>query len=131
MNNYRKRTNRSLNRTRRMTDGFGLLVLAFWGIVILAVVGIIGVNIASATLLSSEKNCTVTDKDRTTGTDGKSNMRVYTSCGVFNVADDLLSARFSSADTYASIEVGQTYDFDTRGIRFPILSKFPNVLEVK
>ena len=71
------------------------------------------------------------DKDRVTGTEGKSNMRVYTEqCGVLNVEDSLLDLQFNSADVFSSIKVGETYDFKTRGFRIPLLSMFPNIVSV-
>ena len=74
-----------------------------------------------------ETSCTVTDKDRVTGTEGKSNMRVYTEqCGVLNVEDSLLDLQF----VFSSIKVGETYDFKTRGLRIPLLSMFPNIVSV-
>ncbi len=78
-----------------------------------------------------ETSCTVTDKDRVTGTEGKSNMRVYTEqCGVLNVEDSLLDLQFNSANVFSSIKVGETYDFKTRGLRIPLLSMFPNIVSV-
>lgn len=79
--------------------------------------------------------CTVTDKDRTTKVvDGNSSSdaRVYTSdCGTLSVGDSWLSWTFSSADTYAEIEEGETYEFTTRGFRVPFFSMFPNIVEVE
>lgn len=75
---------------------------------------------------SPEASCTVESKDRG-GKDGS--MRVYTDCGVFSVADMPFGLHFSSADVYASLEGGTEYAFETRGIRIPLLSQFPNVIE--
>ena len=100
--------------------------------------GAVGLLIASMLCLGvinafhvNEVTCTVTDKDRTTTREGASDMRLYTEdCGTLSVSDSLLDGHFSSADTYASIEPGNTYDFTTRGFRIPLLSMFPNVVEV-
>lgn len=73
-------------------------------------------------------NCHVTGKDRTSTQNG-SNMRVYTSCGVFQVADDMIQGKWNSADTYAKISVGKTYSFKTVGWRNGFFSAFPNILE--
>lgn len=79
----------------------------------------------------NEVTCTVTDKDRAANSDGGSDMRLYTEeCGTLRVADSLLDGHWSSSDTYASIEPGNTYNFTTRGFRIPLLSMFPNVVEV-
>lgn len=76
--------------------------------------------------------CTVEDKDRTTTRDGQSDARIYTEdCGVLHTQDSLLAWHWSSADTYASIDAGKTYEFTTRGFRIPPLSMFPNVVEVE
>ncbi|MDN5971837.1 hypothetical protein [Bifidobacterium crudilactis] len=75
--------------------------------------------------------CVVTDKDRTSTSDGGSDMRVYSSCGTFQVADELLVGRFDSADVYAQIEVGRTYTFETGWWRIDWMSRFPNILSVK
>ena len=77
--------------------------------------------------------CTVTDKDRITNMhEGGSEMRVYTSdCGTFSVADSLIDGVFDSADVYGSIEPDNVYDFKTRGVRVPVLSMFPKIVEVE
>lgn len=93
--------------------------------------GGIGFSVANA-LHVEEKTCTVESKDRTTTSDGSSDARVYTEdCGVLHVADSLLSWTWSSSDTYASIDEGETYHFTTRGFRVPFFSMFPNVVEVE
>lgn len=101
----------------------GLIIAAF-------VLGAIGFGIYSATHVETHAACVVTDKDRTTNRDNKSDARIYTeNCGTFQVSDSLLSWTFSSADTYASIKVGETYDFKTRGFRVPFFSAFSNIVE--
>ena len=75
--------------------------------------------------------CTVEDKDRTTTSDGSSSQRVYTSCGVFEVADDLIEGQWNSADLYSSIEIGAAYDLETIGWRNGFLSIFPNITKAE
>ena len=75
--------------------------------------------------------CLVEDKDRTTTQEGGSDMRVYTDCGVFQIGDNLWSGTFNSADTYSKIKVGSSYEFDTIGWRFGLLSQFPLILDVR
>ncbi len=48
---------------------------------------------------------------------------------VFQITDSILAGRFNSADVYASIEVGKTYDFGVRGERNEFLSWYPNIYE--
>lgn len=74
--------------------------------------------------------CVVTDKDRTSTSDGSSDMRVYTSnCGVFIIGDNVFTGTFDSADIYSNIEVGKTYDFKVTGKRISPLSVFPSIYE--
>lgn len=103
--------------------------LIFGGIGVLFVGGI-GFGVFNATHVETHEDCIVTEKDRTRNSDGGSDARVYTeNCGTFQVADSLLSMTWSSADTYASIDAGETYDFTTRGFRIPFFSAFPNIVE--
>ena len=99
------------------------------------IVGLVALGIFSfinATHVDHVSNCVVTEKDRTKDSDGNSDARVYTdNCGVFNVGDSLFEGHWSSADTYSSIKVDETYDFKTRGYRVPFLSYFPNIVEVE
>lgn len=104
--------------------------VAIVGIVILVVVAIVGtliIGVVHETTTGTLTNCTVSDKDRTTTSKGSSDARLYTDCGVLRVQDSLLDGIWNSADLYASIEVGKTYDFDTRGIRLGVMSLFPRV----
>lgn len=71
-------------------------------------------------------NCTVTDKYVAVASKS-SEKRLSTSCGVFTVEDELSQGDWNSADRYAQIEVGKTYDFDTYGFRNGFFSTFPNI----
>ncbi len=48
---------------------------------------------------------------------------------VFENVDSLLLTKFNSSDVYAQIEIGETYKFETRGYRVPLLSLYPNIVE--
>ena len=104
----------------------------------ISVMGLLGVVVLGAVLLGphldtqTQTRCTVTGKDRVSGYRGATDSRVYTSCGVLRVSDSIVTGHLRSADTYAAIEVGKTYDFDTEGVRigWP-LSQFPNILEAR
>jgi len=106
----------------------------FFALVALGVLAVIGLGIflASAQYRNPQTHtdCVVEDKDRTTTEDG-SDMRVYTSCGVFTVQDMLFSGEFDSADKYASLDTGKTYTIDTTGYRIPLISSFPVIREVR
>lgn len=57
--------------------------------------------------------------------------RVYTEgCGVLVVKDSLLSNQWDSADEYRKIRVGNVYDFYVEGGRYPILTLFPNIIDI-
>lgn len=71
-------------------------------------------------------NCTVEDKYVQVGSKSSQKM-IATSCGVFQVEDEISQGNWNSADIYAGIEVGKTYDFDTYGWRNGFFSAFPNV----
>lgn len=79
----------------------------------------------------STQTCTVDEKDRTTNSDGASDARIYTDCGVLRVKDNLFRGIWNSADMYASIDEGETYTFTTIGWRAPILSMFPEIVAVE
>ena len=93
----------------------------------------LGTMIVGSTVTNTFHSCSVTNKDRTTGTKGTSDMRVYANCEgnpavqVFSVNDNPFVLQFNSADIYGNIEVGKTYDFTTHGFRIPVLSMFDNI----
>ena len=106
-------------------------VFLFGFVVVIIAVTIGVVSVSQMTSVGAAENCIVTDKDRTTNADGVSDMRIYTeNCDVLQVGDNLLVGQFDSASVYASIKVGSTYNFETRGSRLPILSMFPNIVGV-
>lgn len=92
----------------------------------------------SAVVTGSATSCTVTDKDRASDGNGGSDMRIYAEgCNgdsgmrVFQVADNIFVGEFASANTFAEIEIGKTYDLEIRGSRIPVLSMFENIVEAK
>lgn len=95
--------------------------------VVVIILAIAGLGVYGSVRTTEHTGCEVTDKDRTTNSEGKSDMRVYTTCGTFEVSDSLFIGRWDSADVYADIVVGETYDFTVRGYRIPIASTFPNI----
>lgn len=104
-------------------------------VIVLLVVAGAGAAVYAERGNQTTQTCTVTDKDRTTITprDGtsRSDSRIYTEqCGTMQVADLLTQGQFDSADIYASIEVGHTYEITTVGWRIPFLSAFPTILGV-
>lgn len=71
-------------------------------------------------------DCTVTEK-YVAVSNKTSEKRLNTSCGVFKVEDELSQGDWNSADRYAQIEEGKTYDFETYGFRNGFFSSFPNI----
>lgn len=71
-------------------------------------------------------NCTVTNKYVSVSNKSSQKM-IASSCGVFMVEDELSQGNWNSADVYAKIEVGNTYDFEAYGPRNGFLSLFPNI----
>ena len=72
-------------------------------------------------------HCEVSDKTATSKSKGGTDYRVYTSCGVFSVADNFFQGQFNSADIYSAIQVGKTYDFEAYGWRNGFFSFFPSI----
>jgi hypothetical protein len=73
--------------------------------------------------------CTVEEKDRG-GSSGT--MRLYSEdCEILEFGDVWLRGHFNSADLYQEIEEGKTYELTTVGWRIPIISGFPDIIEVK
>lgn len=79
--------------------------------------------------------CKVTEKDRSTGKDGKSVFRIYTEggdqCSTFGLADNLLAGNWNASDMYGKIQVGKTYSFKTVGARNGFLSMFPEITKAE
>lgn len=50
---------------------------------------------------------------------------------MYVVQDQITIGYFESGNTYAKIKESGTYNVTTSGIRFPILSWFPNVIKIQ
>lgn len=100
-------------------------------VAVLAVCGI-GFGIVSHTVSKDYSACVVEGKDRTRDADGNSDMRVYTeNCGTFSVGDNWFKKVVNSADLYAGIKEGKTYNFEATGWRVGLLSMFPKIYKVE
>jgi hypothetical protein len=109
--------------------GVGSVVFGF--IVSVIVVGLVAWPVSLGYSNPRDLTCYVEDKDRA-AKDGGSDMRIYTrECGVLKVQDLFWALRFDSADLFASIEPGHTYQFHVSGVRIPLFSVFPNVRSVE
>lgn len=101
----------------------GIRTIAAAAVVVAGVVLLAGCGIRYD---GATTGCTVTDKYVAVN-NKTSEKRVSTSCGVFKVEDELSQGDWNSADRYAQIEVGKTYDFETFGFRNGFFSSFPNI----
>ncbi|GAB4677625.1 hypothetical protein [Mycobacterium avium] len=82
------------------------------------------------------RGCKVTGKDMLYGTSGDRNgtrttrtKRLSTTCGTFNVSDNIAGG-FNSYDLWAQLEVGHVYDIETGGYRIGFFGQFPTVTKV-
>lgn len=48
----------------------------------------------------------------------------------FTLNDSFWHGSWNTADMYAQLEVGQTYQFRATGWRIPFLSAFPNIIDI-
>lgn len=130
--------NRPNYNRRRYNTGWSKVQTVLASIFVVVALGVGGFTLYGAVAIDgTSTGCVVKDKDRTTGYKGHSDMRVYAEgCNgssetkVFQVSDNWFAGQFASADTYAKIEIGKTYDFKTRGARVPIINNFENIVEV-
>lgn len=129
---YQARQNRQFRHNRNQ-----IMHISLTAIIALVIILFVGLQVSASFISGTATGCVITAKDRTTGTDGKSDQRIYAeNCNnsddvtVFKVSDNLPSGHFSSAKTYAGIEIGKTYNVELRGLRIPILSMFENAIKV-
>lgn len=95
----------------------------------LIIIGLLAAGVVSEHANEQTRTCTVTEKDRTTDREGRSDARIYTEqCGTIRVRDMLTQGQFQSADIYAQFEEGHTYRITTVGYRFGLGSVFPSVV---
>jgi hypothetical protein len=106
---------------------------AIIGLVAIAIIGLIGVNIAGYANKETFTT-TVTDKERIVKKSGEtldSYYLIYTENGTYKLEDELLYGNFRSSDWYGKIKVDSTYEFTTIGFRIGFLSEYPNIVEFK
>lgn len=101
-------------------------------LIITAIIAILVTTVLVRTSLfnRTEVTCKVTSKESVYKNEA-SEYRVYTTCGTFNVRDDVTIVRFDSADLYGSIETNKVYTFKVGGLRIGYLSLFPNILQIR
>lgn len=110
-------------------------IVAFLVIFVMVFLGVFGYRSCSVGTGELRKvRATVTDKG-IKRINEEDKYLIYTDTGegteVFQITDSLLAGRFDSADVYAKIQVGKTYDFSVRGDRNRFMSWYPNIYEAK
>ena len=103
---------------------------------VIASTAILGLMLFSGCTMMNQQehtDCLVQSKDIVLdgNEDGgiKKTKRVSTTCGSFDVEDNLAGG-FDSWDLWAKLEVGKSYDIKAGGYRIGFFSQFPHVLEV-
>lgn len=117
------------NYYRRESD-LGLKVKL--GIAIVIVI-LIAIPICKSYYGEKTYTATVTDKDiKNYSSSSKFLVFTKTEDGqtrVFSMEDSLVEGRWNSADDYAEIEIGETYNFTVIGWRIPFMSEYENIIE--
>lgn len=110
-------------------------IIAFLVMIIMVLLGVSGYRSCSVGTGELRKvRATVTDKGiKRIGDDDIYLVYTKTEKGieVFQITDSWLAGRFNSADVYAGIQIGKTYDFSVRGDRNRFMSWYPNIYEAK
>lgn len=98
---------------------------------------VLGVAIVGSIIPHTMKNTytvTITDKQVKRSNDSDKYL-IYTKTDgktrVFKNTDSLLEGKFNSADVYAELEIGKTYDIETYGYRIPFCSMYENIVDVE
>ena len=78
------------------------------------------------------KNITikVNEKERVLD-NNSSKYLIFTDKGVYQITDQLLFGKFNSSDLYGELKIDSTYTITTFGIRIPVLSLYPDIVEIK
>lgn len=126
------RTNLHRRPSLRRRSNFSMMHIIA-PIIVLAVIGSVAVSVVGYFQETTYSNCVVSRTENTYNASSKMmEKRVYTeNCGVFTANDDLGRLHFDSADTYGSLQEGETYTFTATGFRIPIFSMFPNIVAVQ
>jgi hypothetical protein len=92
----------------------------------------IGVDYSAAHHNDHVATCHVTGKDRTSKSDGSSDMRIYTSdCDTLADSDSTWYGKHNSSNLYGQIQPGHAYRFRIAGYRSGLTSTFPNIIAIE
>lgn len=87
------------------------------------------------TVTGSVSSCTVVGKEEHNLTKGKKEFRIVTEgcegsgAKTLQLTDNLLS-RSETRKVYDSLEIGKTYDFETRGAEVPFISPYSKITQI-
>lgn len=84
--------------------------------------------IVDLTKVSEYEDCAVIDKY--TRTNDRTNI-IDTTCGTFEVVNSVIDQDSEGRNRFELLEIGNVYDFTTRGYALGTFQIFPNVIEVK
>ena len=101
------------------------LVLAVAALVL--AVAAVGAYVGTSFFPHRTETCTVTEKYVAREGGGNEYRLITEECGTLRVGGWLTGGRFDTADVYADLQVGATYEMELRGTRFGLLSVFPAV----
>lgn len=90
----------------------------------------IGGYVSVAYFPQRTEQCTITEKYIARQKDSNTYRFVTEECGTLEAAGWPVGT-FNTADTYATLKVGTTYDMDLRGRRIGVLSNFPAIVEYR
>lgn len=121
--------------SRRSGDGEAIAVLGLTAFILAASIAwALAWNLTHSTYTG----CTVTNlenqvKRAENNARGELKLAYTKGCdvNVFAVDDNILQGNLHSGDTYATLEVGGTYDFETVGWRWHFPTTYPNVLDAE
>ena len=104
-------------------------------IVILVIIAIAIISLISWAVVDYQqqfqRTITVCSKE-SVAVEGGAEYRIYGADDTYVMKDTLIGGvRFNTANAYGKIKEGTTYDATLKGWRLPIISAFPNILEVK
>lgn len=103
----------------------------FYSILTLIVIFFISLWFFISFALTSNHRVIVTDKQAVINKSTmESNYLIFTDKTTFKIDDTIWGTlRFDSSDEYGRIEIGECYDIKTIGIRFGLLSMYPNIIK--
>ena len=104
----------------------------FIGLCVFIVALLLGGLYGCQAYFASTRDVTVkVNKTGQTCTHGKCTNLVYTDHGTFKNSDSFAAMKFNSSDITGGLCPGGVYKLKVRGYRIPVLSEWPNILEIE